>query len=213
MILETLEVGPLAVNCYILGSREGGEAVVIDPGGDPDDIMRVLEARGLSGNVRYILATHGHFDHIGAATRIKEKLTSAHFLIHKGDLGLLDSLEEQARYFGCPTVEKPSVDRFVTDGDTISFDDIKLVVAHTPGHSKGGVCYLTEDKAFVGDTLFAGSVGRTDFPGCSSEELITSIRKKLLPLGDDVEVYPGHGPPTTIGNERRSNPFLASLRF
>ncbi|MFQ5957347.1 MAG: MBL fold metallo-hydrolase [Candidatus Brocadiales bacterium] len=212
MILETLEVGPLAVNCYILGSREGGEAAVIDPGADPDNIMRVLEARGLLGNVKYILATHGHFDHVGAAKRLKE-LTSAPFLIHKGDLELLDSLEEQARYFGCPMVEKPSVDRFIADGDTISFDNIKLRVAHTPGHSKGGVCYLTEDKAFVGDTLFAGSVGRTDFPGCSFEELATSIQKKLLPLGDDVEVYPGHGPSTTIGSEKRSNPFLSDLRF
>lgn len=212
MILETLEVGPLAVNCYILGSREGGEAVIIDPGADPDNIMRVLEAHGLLGNVRYILATHGHFDHVGAANRIKE-LTSAPFLIHKGDMGLLDSLEEQARYFGCPTVEKAPVDRFVTDGDTISLDNIKLRVAHTPGHSKGGVCYLMEDKAFVGDVLFAGSIGRTDFPGCSFDELITSIRKKLLPLGDDVEVYPGHGPSTTIGEEKRSNPFLAGLHF
>lgn len=212
MILETLEVGPLVVNCYILGSRKGGEAVIIDPGDDPDDIMRVLEAHGLSGNVRYILATHCHFDHIGAASRLKE-LTSAPFLIHKGDMDLLDSLEEQARYFGCQTVEKPSVDRFVSDGDTISFDNLELRVAHTPGHSKGGVCYLMKDKVFVGDTLFAGSVGRTDFPGCSFEELAASIQKKLLSLGDDVEVYPGHGPPTTIGNERRSNPFLANLRF
>ncbi len=212
MILETLVVGPLGVNCYILGSREGGEAVVIDPGADPDNIMEVLEASRLAGNVRYILATHCHFDHVGAAKRLKE-LTSAPFLIHKGDLELLESLEEQAGYFGCPTVEKPSVDRFINDGDIISFGDIKLEVAHTPGHSKGGVCYLTGDKAFVGDTLFAGSVGRTDFPGCSFEELSASIRNKLLCLEDDVVVYPGHGPSTTIGTEKRTNPFLASLRY
>lgn len=212
MILKTLEVGPLAVNCYILGSRKGGEGVIIDPGGEPDKIMRVVEAKGLLGNIRYILATHGHFDHIGAAKRLEE-LTSAPFLIHKNDLELLDILEDQARYFGCPEVEKPHVDRFVADGDVISLDNIELRVVHTPGHSKGGVCYLTEDKAFVGDTLFAGSVGRTDFPGCSSEELVNSIRNKLLTLEDGVEVYPGHGPPTTIGQERRSNPFLVGLRF
>lgn len=212
MILERLEVGPLAVNCYIIGSKEGGEAAVIDPGGNPDDIMSVLETYGLSKNLRYILATHGHFDHIGAAQRLKE-LTSAHFLIHRGDLELLDSLDEQASYFGCQAVDRPSVDMFVEDGDEIVIGDIILQVAHTPGHSRGGVCYITEGKAFVGDTLFAGSVGRTDFPGCSFEELVASIQKKLMCLEDAVEVYPGHGPPTTIGEERRSNPFLASLRF
>ncbi|HCN18935.1 MAG: MBL fold metallo-hydrolase [Planctomycetes bacterium RIFCSPHIGHO2_02_FULL_50_42] len=212
MILETLEVGPLAVNCYVLGSRDGGEGVIIDPGDEPDEIMRVVKAHRLSGKIRYILATHGHFDHVGAAKRLKE-LTSAPFLIHKNDLELLDILEEQAGYFGCPEVEKPHVDRFVVDGDVISFDNIELRVAHTPGHSKGGVCYLTEDRVFVGDTLFAGSVGRTDFPGCSSEELANSIRSKLLSLGDGVKVYPGHGPTTTIGRERRSNPFLVGLRF
>ncbi len=212
MILETLEVGPLAVNCYILGPQRGGEGVVIDPGAEPEVIEKAIESCGLSGKIRYILATHCHFDHVGAVKELKE-ITSARFFIHKGDVELLDSLEDQASFFGCPEVERPEVDGFVADGDTIDLNGLELKVAHTPGHSKGGVCYLTDDKVFVGDTLFAGSVGRTDFPGCSAEELIGSIRKKLLPLGEDVAVYPGHGPSTTIGRERRSNPFLTGQLF
>ncbi|MCB7128693.1 MAG: MBL fold metallo-hydrolase [Candidatus Brocadiales bacterium] len=213
MILETLEVGPLAVNCYVLGSREGGEGVVIDPGDEPEEIIRAVAEHKLLGKIRYILATHGHFDHVGATKKLKEELPSARFLIHKLDVELLDILKDQAGYFGCPEVEKPHVDGYVADGDTISFDGIDLKVAHTPGHSSGGVCYLTDGKAFVGDTLFAGSVGRTDFPGCSAEELVNSIRGKLLPLGEDVVVYPGHGPSTTIGEEMRSNPFLTGSSF
>ncbi len=214
MILETLEVGPLAVNCYVLGSREGGGGVVIDPGADADEIMKVVEACGLSGKIRYILATHGHFDHVGAVKTLKDA-TSARFLIHKGDVELLDILKDQAAYFGCPDVERPEVDDYVADGDTIDLDGTEIKVVHTPGHSKGGVCYIVGDgdRVFVGDTLFAGSVGRTDFPGCSADELVNSIRTKLLPLGDEVVVYTGHGPSTTIGDERRSNPFLAGLHF
>ncbi len=214
MILETLEVGPLAVNCYVLGSREGGEGAVIDPGADADEIMKVVEACGLSGKIRYILATHGHFDHVGAVKTLKDA-TSARFLIHRGDVELLDILKDQAAYFGCPDVERPEVDGYVADGDTIDLDGTEIKVVHTPGHSKGGVCYIVGDgdRVFVGDTLFAGSVGRTDFPGCSAEELVNSIHVKLLPLGDEVVVYTGHGPSTTIGAERHSNPFLAGLHF
>ncbi|MGR3294957.1 MAG: MBL fold metallo-hydrolase [Candidatus Bathyanammoxibius sp.] len=208
MILETLEVGPLAVNCYVLGSRDGEEGAVIDPGADAEQIMRVIEDSGLSGKIRYILATHGHFDHVGAVKRLRDE-TSARFLMHKGDVELLDILKDQAEYFGCPDVEKPAVDGDVADGDTVSINGTEIKVIHTPGHSKGGVCYVVGDKVFVGDTLFAGSIGRTDFPGCSAEELVNSIRTGLLPLGDNVVVYPGHGPSTTIGDERRSNPFLA----
>lgn len=208
MILERLVVGPLAVNCYILGCRETREAVVIDPGDNPEGIMKMLEDKRLS--LRYILATHGHFDHVGAVRRLQES-TRAPFYIHKEDLGLLENLEEQAQFFGCPGVERPLVDKFVDDGDVIIFGKNSLKVLHTPGHSRGGVCYLTAGMVFVGDVLFAGSVGRTDFPGCSSEVLLASIRDKLLGLGDNTRVYPGHGPPTSIGAEIRSNPFLVGL--
>lgn len=208
MIVARLVVGPLSVNCYLLGCESTKEAVVIDPGDNPEEIMKIIENKGLS--LRHILATHGHFDHVGAVRRL-QVLTSAPFSIHKEDLGLLESLQEQAEFFGCTGVERPSVDRFIDEGDTVQIGKGILSVLHTPGHSRGGVCYLMDGMVFVGDTLFAGSVGRTDFPGCSQQVLLESIRDKLLPLGNEMKVYPGHGPSTTLGIEARTNPFLVGM--
>lgn len=205
MILETLVVGPLEVNCYILGCEETREGIVIDPGDDVPDILDVLRRRGI--RVKYIANTHAHFDHVGGVKGLKE-VTGAQFLLHRDDLFLLNSMAEQASLFGFDAGIAPKVERFLVDGDKVAFGEETLKVLHTPGHSPGGVCYYTDDKAFVGDTLFAGSIGRTDLAGGSYQALIDSVKNRLFSLDDDVMVYPGHGPVTTIGGERLHNPFF-----
>ncbi len=208
MILRHLIVGALQVNCYILGSRNGGGGVVIDPGGDTEAIADVLDEEGIT--VRYILLTHGHVDHVGGVWDL-ERRRGGEVLMHKGDLPLLEGIEAQAMAFGLPPSGQPHIDRYIEEGDTIEIDDIRIDVLHTPGHSPGGVCYRVIDNVFVGDTLFSGSVGRTDLPGGSFNELVGSVRGKLFPLGNETRVYPGHGPFTTIGEERLYNPFLRDV--
>jgi glyoxylase-like metal-dependent hydrolase (beta-lactamase superfamily II) len=180
---------------------------VIDPGDDAPEILAELAAAKLK--VKYILNTHGHFDHVGANKKMKEA-TNAPILIHASDAPMLPTLSAHARMFGLSAENSPEADQLIKDGDIISFGkNITLKVIHTPGHTPGGVSFYTDKIVFVGDTLFAGSIGRTDFPGGDYDTLIASIQKKLFLLGDDVVVYTGHGPETTIGREKRLNPFAA----
>jgi len=205
LIIKKLEVGPIMANCFILGCEATRQAVVIDPGDDADQILTVLSKYGLT--VKYLINTHGHFDHVGANKRMKE-VTGAQIAIHPEDEPMLSELSRSASMFGLSAENSPPADILLNDGDTLTFGDITLKVIHTPGHSKGGVSLYTKGSLFAGDTLFAGSIGRTDLPGGDYDTLIASIQKKLLVLDDDTRVYTGHGPETTIGNEKRMNPFL-----
>jgi glyoxylase-like metal-dependent hydrolase (beta-lactamase superfamily II) len=192
-------------NCHIVGCENTRQAAVIDPGDDADRILLALAEEKLT--VTSIINTHGHFDHVGANRRIKEA-TGAELLIHEKDAPMLGALPQAAAAFGLSAENSPPPDRSVDDGDTITVGSITFQVLHTPGHSPGGICVHSDSAVFVGDTLFAGSIGRTDFEGGDFNTLIASIKNKLLPLGDDVAVYTGHGPATTIGQEKRMNPFL-----
>ncbi len=205
MIIKELAVGPIMANCFILGCEKTKSAVVIDPGDEADKILLSLAESKLT--VKYILNTHGHFDHVGGNKKMKEA-TGAEILIHAGDADMLEQLSVASMAFGLSVENSPPADRTIDEGDQITFGDITLNVLHTPGHSPGGVAFYTDGIAFVGDSLFAGSIGRTDFPGGDYNTLISSIKTKLFPLGDDVRVYTGHGPATTIGREKRMNPFL-----
>lgn len=205
MILESLEVGPIMANCYILGCEETREAAVIDPGGDADRILQVIDDLGLK--VKLIINTHGHFDHVGANKRLKEA-TGAPILIHEGDASMLSHLSAAASSFGLSVENSPAADQMPGDGDILTFGNITLKVIHVPGHSPGGIALKAEDSVFVGDTLFSGSIGRTDLPGGDYNQLIASVRMKLFSLPDETKVYCGHGPATSIGREKRYNPFF-----
>ena len=195
MILKTLVVGPIQSNCYVIGCERTREAAVIDPGGDADRILITLAKDRL--RCVYIINTHGHFDHSADNKRLKE-VTGAQLLIHHADAPMI--LHQSS----------PPPDRYLNEGDIITFGDISLKVLHTPGHSAGGISLVTDKIVFVGDTLFAGSIGRTDSPGGDHEGLLRNVRKKIFTLGDDVVVYPGHGPKTTVGGERKTNPFFTT---
>ena len=205
MIIKKLEVGPIMANCFILGCESTKEAVVIDPGDDADRILTELAKSEL--NVKYLINTHGHFDHVGANKRMKE-VTGAQLAIHPDDEPMLNELSHSASMFGLSADNSPPADILLKDGDEISFGEMTLKVIHTPGHSKGGICLYTEGHLFAGDTLFAGSIGRTDLPGGDYDTLILNIKQKLLVFDDKTIVYTGHGPETSIGNEKRMNPFL-----
>jgi glyoxylase-like metal-dependent hydrolase (beta-lactamase superfamily II) len=205
MIIEQLEVGPIMANCYIVGCEDTGKAVVIDPGEDADRILQRLAAKTLT--VVYLINTHGHFDHVGGNRRMKSA-TDAPLLIHEGDAPMLNRLASDASMFGLSAENSPAPDRTLTDGDAIAFGNHALAVLHTPGHSPGGVALHGDGCVFVGDTLFSGSIGRTDLPGGDYDTLIRSVREKLFTLPDDTRVFCGHGPETTIGREKRHNPFF-----
>ncbi|MHB1418154.1 MAG: MBL fold metallo-hydrolase [Bacillota bacterium] len=205
MFLKTIVIGAFSTNCYVVGCDETKEAAVIDPGGSEEEILKVIKDNGL--HVRYIINTHGHVDHIAANGEIKTA-TGAEVVIHEEDALHLINPKKSLLSFAGKTEAGPAADRTVKDGDTIEFGKIKLEVIHTPGHTPGGMCLKTGDIIFSGDTLFAGSVGRTDFPGGSHYELIEAIKEKLMIYSDDVVVYPGHGPSTTLKMEREYNPFL-----
>jgi len=192
-------------NCFILGCDQTLEAAIIDPGDDTDRILLSLAESKLKAT--YIINTHGHFDHVGGNKRMKE-VTGADILIHPGDAQMLEMTAASGSSLGMRVDNSPPADRMIEDGDTVSIGHITLTVIHTPGHSPGGISLHTDGTVFVGDTLFAGSIGRTDFPGGNHDLLISNIRDKLFPLGDDVRVFTGHGPETTIGREKRFNPFL-----
>ena len=207
MIFETIVVGHLAVNCFILGCETTREAVIVDPGADA---QRILDAvKKLDLKVRYVINTHGHFDHVGGNSKVVAA-TGAPLLVHEADIPFLSRASDVAVMYGLQAENSPAPAEFLKDGMIISFGTCSIKVFHTPGHTPGGCClYLqSEGKVITGDTLFADSVGRTDFPGSSHEALITGIREKLLVLPDETAVYPGHGPATTIGHERRHNEYL-----
>jgi len=203
--IETLIVGPLYSNCYIVWDDLKSEGVIIDPGDDADIILKTVEK--LNINIKYILATHGHFDHVGAVLVIKKRL-KLEFLAHEGDLFFIKDGENAALRWGIKIDQPPNPDRFIKDGEVIKFGRYNFKVIHTPGHSPGGVSFLYNKIIFSGDTLFQGSIGRTDFRKGSLEELENSIKKRLYVLPDETVVYTGHGPITTIGEEKRFNPFV-----
>lgn len=205
MIIKKLEVGPIMANCFILGCERTKEAVVIDPGDDADDILMALAKEGL--RVKYLINTHGHFDHVGANKRMKEA-TQATLAIHPLDEPMLEELSRSASMFGLAAENSPPADLLLNHGDQVKFGDITLEIIHTPGHSKGGICLYTKGHLFSGDTLFSRSIGRTDLPGGDYDTLISSIKTRLLVLDDETVVYTGHGPETTLANEKRMNPFL-----
>jgi hydroxyacylglutathione hydrolase len=202
-----LVVGPIQSNCYIVGCEKTREAAVIDPGGDADKILFTLAKDKL--RCLYIINTHGHFDHSADNKRLKE-VTGAQLLIHPADAPMILNQSMGGGMWGLHVDNSPPPDRYLGEGDIITFGDISLKVLHTPGHSPGGISLVTDKMVFVGDTLFAGSIGRTDFPGGDYEGLLRQVRNKIFTLGDDVVVYPGHGPKTTVGRERKTNPFFST---
>lgn len=208
MIIKELVVGPLMANCFIFGCKKTREAVVIDPGGDADKILLSLADSELK--VKYIINTHGHFDHVCGNGKMKDA-TDADILIHPLDAPMLGMLTSNAAVFGISVENSPPCDQTIEEGETVSFGNISLKVIHTPGHTPGGISLYTDGIVFVGDTLFAGSIGRTDFPGGDFDTLISSIKTKLFDMEDDMRVLSGHGPETSIGNEKRFNPFVGQF--
>jgi hydroxyacylglutathione hydrolase len=209
MILETIPVGPLQCNCSILGDETSHEAIVVDPGDDIPRILTLLAKHALT--VKQIIITHAHIDHIAGAHRLKQ-LTGAPILYNQNDLPLVKMMDVQATWLGIPTPTVDNPDDTLDDSKLISITGLTGNILHTPGHTEGSVClYLpTQSLLLAGDTLFAGSVGRTDLPGGNTQKLLNSIHDRLLTLPNDVKVIPGHGPSTTIGSEREENPFLQS---
>jgi glyoxylase-like metal-dependent hydrolase (beta-lactamase superfamily II) len=207
MVLETFPVGPLQCNCTLLGDEEAGEAIVIDPGDEVTRIYRRIADLGLK--LKQILVTHAHIDHVGGALKLK-RLTGAPILLNENDLPLLKMMEAQAAWIGVPTPEVTAPDASLAEGMQVGLDRYPARVLHTPGHTQGSVClhFAPLNMLIAGDTLFAGSIGRTDLPGGNPRQIIESIASRLLVLPNETRVLPGHGQETTIGAERNSNPFL-----
>jgi len=207
MIHEILPVGPLQCNCSIIGDEKTREAMVIDPGDDIDDVLALIAKHKLK--VKQIVITHAHIDHVGGAMKLRAA-TGAPILLNQNDYALLKMLDMQAAWVGMAAPGKVEIDQSVAQADTVKAGSLVADVIHTPGHTEGSVClyFSTEKKLIAGDTLFAGSIGRTDLPGGSFDKIIRSLHEKVLALPDETTVVPGHGPLTTIGEERESNPFL-----
>jgi glyoxylase-like metal-dependent hydrolase (beta-lactamase superfamily II) len=210
MIHEILPVGMLECNCSIFGDAAGGEAIVVDPGDEVDAILRVLARHGL--RVTAIVVTHAHIDHIGGAKILKET-TGAPVYLNESDLGLYEHLDAQAAWLGLPPPERAAIDVSAREGDRLRLGAAEFHVLHTPGHTPGSICLWvpSANKLVAGDTLFRDSIGRTDLPGGDGRRILASIRDKLLGLPETAEVFPGHGPPTTIGREKEWNYFLRGL--
>lgn len=211
MIVETFPVGLLQCNCTILGSEQTNEAIIIDPGDDIPFVLSRLKHHGLTPKI--VIATHGHIDHVGGFSDFKES-TGAPVYLHKEDLFLYQALEMQARMIGIPVPMTTGIDGHLEEGDEIGAGEIKLRVMHTPGHTPGSICFHsdTDDAClFAGDTLFMGSIGRTDLWGGSYDQIMDSLRGKVVALPEETIVIPGHGPATTIGREKQLNPFLQRL--
>lgn len=206
MILKQYTVGPIEANNYLLVDEDTKDAVLIDCSGKEQAILD--DINNLQANVKYILLTHGHFDHVLGVNEMKKE-TGAKVYINKGDVFMLDNINQIMAMFGMNTeVDVPEYDELVEDGQELPFGDTKIKVIYTPGHSEGGVCYLVDGKLFSGDTLFRESVGRTDLYGGNFKTLLNSIKGTLFNLDENIEVYPGHGPSSTIGHEKNYNQFM-----
>jgi hydroxyacylglutathione hydrolase len=207
MILKSITVGPYGTNCYIVASESTKRGMIIDPGADSKSILGLVDQLGLS--IIWIVITHCHFDHVGALKSVKDA-TEAKVAIHEAEgEGAMQAIAQTIGGLIGGSLNRPAkADKFLEDGDVLDIDDLHFTVLHTPGHSQGGISLFGHGILFSGDTLFNSGIGRTDFPGCSHTDLMGSIHTKLLTLPDEVVVLPGHGPETTIGAERKSNPFL-----
>jgi len=205
LLVHQLSVGPLQVNCFVVACQRTREAMVIDPGEDGPRILQLAESNGYQ--VKKIVNTHGHFDHIGANQPVKEA-TGAVLMMHEADLPLLQNARNHAQAYGLTVSPSPDPDKFLNEGDVFSVGEQSFSIFHVPGHSPGSICLLSDGHLFVGDVLFAGSVGRTDLPGGDFDALVEGVREKLFRLPADTIVHPGHGPDTTIGREKQMNPFV-----
>ena len=207
LLRETFPVGPLRCNCTLLANLESHDAIVVDPGDEIADILARLARHHLT--LKQIIVTHAHIDHIGGAAQLK-RVTGAPVLFHQADLPILDMLEMQARWLGVPTPEKVALDQSANDGLATGIPGLEAEVIHTPGHTPGSICLLfpKQELLLAGDTLFAGSVGRTDLPGGDTSTLLHSIHTRVLLLPERTLVVPGHGEETTLAKERETNPFL-----
>ncbi len=206
MILRKLVVGSFASNCYIVGSEANKEGMIIDPGAETRKIVKKVKDLGL--DIKLIVLTHGHIDHIGALSEVRQA-TNAEVAMHSNDIKSLQGQPSNIIFgLSYPALLPP--DRLLKDGDSLAIGDLQFSVLHTPGHTPGGICLLGNGVVFTGDTLFNYGIGRADLPGGNEGQLMKSIHTKLMVLPDDTVVYPGHGPDTTIGTERRGNPFLRS---
>ncbi len=206
MIFDRIPVSVYATNCYIVGCDDTLEGVVFDPGGDAPAILEKLKKHNL--RIKYIILTHGHFDHIGALAEIRDE-TGARVAIHNNDSDMLVNPGKSLSSLAGENSKAVHPDILLEDGQQLEVGHLALKILHTPGHTRGGICAVIDDSVLIcGDTLFAGSIGRTDLPGGNYDTLISSIKSKLMGLADEMPVYPGHGPATTIGRERNGNPFL-----
>lgn len=205
MIIKRIQVGMIGTNCYLVACPDTKEAIVIDPGDEAKMIYDLAEKEGYK--IFAIVNTHGHWDHVGGNSELKA-LTGAPILIHEQDASYLGDRKLNLGSLMGKNEVSPSADKCLQEGDIVQVGKLEFKVIHTPGHTPGGISLLGEKDIFVGDTLFAGSIGRTDFPGGDYRVIISMIKEKLLPLADEIKVYPGHGPSTTIGQEKKKNPFL-----
>jgi glyoxylase-like metal-dependent hydrolase (beta-lactamase superfamily II) len=205
-IVRGIVVGSFAENCWVIGNRRTGEAICVDPGDQPHEILAM--ARDMGVRIKYIANSHAHIDHVLGVAGVRDA-TGARFLLHEGDVGILRGTADTARrWMGAEIPQPPDPDGFLDDLDEVDVDGLKLRVLHTPGHTQGSVCFYADGVVFAGDTLFAGSIGRTDLPGGDYDQEMASIVERLMSLPDDTIVLPGHMDQTTIGQERQRNPYV-----